>query len=170
MTVRPSPLPPGTLLARYAAAGAYTDCYVTELPGPVTQADFVHAFYTGAVFRIERLLIRWFLARPSTDAQVRQLAAGETDEFAAWRVEGRTSDELLLCDIAGRTRSWLMTAAEGEGTRLHFGSAVVPERDRVTGEARMGLPFKALLGFHRLYSRVLLGAARRRLLKPRGAG
>lgn len=167
MTIRTCPLPPGSLLARYAAAGAYTDCYAAELPRKVTQAEFVQAFYSGAVFRIERLLIRLFLSRPSTDEQVRQLAAGEASEFAAWRVEGRTPDELLLCDIAGRTRSWLMVSAHGAGTRLHFGSAVVPERDRATGEGRMGFVFQALLGFHKVYSRVLLGAARRRLMAQR---
>lgn len=166
MSIRTCPLPQGSLLSRYAA-GAYTDCYATELPTSVTQAEFVQAFCTGAAFRIERLLIRLFLGRPSTDAQVRRLAAGEADEFAAWRVEGRTADELLLCDIAGRTRSWLMAAPHGTGTRLHFGSAVVPTRDRATGAARMGFVFRALLGFHQLYSRVLLGAARRRLMRPR---
>lgn len=166
MSIRACPLPQASLLARYAAAGAYTDCYATDLPAPVTQAEFVQAFYSGAVFKLERLLIRLFLARPSTDAQVRQLAAGELHEFAAWRVEDRTPTELLLCDLAGRTRSWLMVSAHGPGTRLHFGSAVVPVRDRASGEARMGIVFKALLGFHKLYSRVLLAAARRRLLNP----
>lgn len=166
MSIHVCPLPPASLLARYAASGAYTDCYATDLPAAVTQAEFVQAFYTGAVFKLERALIRLFLARPSTDAQVRQLAAGEVHEFAAWRVEDRTPSELLLCDVAGRTRSWLMTSAHGPGTRLHFGSAVVPKRDRATGEARMGIAFRALLGFHQLYSRVLLGAARRRLMNP----
>ena len=57
-------------------------------------------------------------------------------------------------------------AAEAPGaTRLYFGSAVVPVRDRVSGQPRMGFVFQALLGFHKLYSRVLLGAARSRLAR-----
>ena len=49
------------------------------------------------------------------------------------------------------------------GTRLFFGSAVVPARDPSTDRTSLGFVFKALLGFHELYSRVLLGAARLRL-------
>ncbi|MEO8297833.1 MAG: hypothetical protein ABI574_08500 [Burkholderiales bacterium] len=164
-------LPLQALLARYANTGAYADCYVAEVGRAVSQAEFVEAFYTGAVFKIERWLLRLFLSKPCNDAQVRQLAAGQLDTFSAWRVEGRAADQLLLCDINGRTRSWLMVvplAGEtGAGTRLYFGSAVVPVMDRSTGQARMGWAFKALLGFHRLYSRVLLGSACARLVRRR---
>jgi hypothetical protein len=152
------------LLARYAGEGGYADCYTAVLERPVTHADFVEAFYTGGVFKIERLLLRWFLSKSSTDAQVKQLAAGEVDTFSAWRVEGRATNQLLMCDIQGRTRSWLMVApsAQGSSTQLYFGSAVVPVADRA-GKRRMGALFKALLGFHKLYSRILLGAACSRL-------
>jgi hypothetical protein len=49
------------------------------------------------------------------------------------------------------------------GSRLYFGSAVVPVGIG-SGKARLGFPFNALLGFHHLYSRILLGAARGRVL------
>lgn len=162
--VHPCPLPPGALLARYSAAtGAYADCYRADVARSVTQAHFVETFYTGGLFRVERLLLRLFLSRPSTDGEVRQLAAGEIPVFAAWRVEDRAPDQLLLCDITGRTRSWLMAAPSATGgTRLYFGSAVVPVRDLATGRPRMGAMFTLLLGFHRLYSRLLLGSARAR--------
>ncbi len=116
-------------------------------------------------FKVERFLLRVFISRPSTDLQARQLAAGELNEFAAWRVEARADDQLLLCAIDGRTRSWLMiSAAEESGrTRLYFGSAVVPVRNASTGKSEMGFVFKALLGFHKLCSRALLSAAARRL-------
>jgi hypothetical protein len=82
-------------------------------------------------------------------------------------VEDRAANQLLMCDLAGRTRSWLMVAPLQAGgassTRLYFGSAVVPVRDMASGQPRMGLLFKALLGFHKLYSRILLQAARSRL-------
>lgn len=161
------PLPDHALLARYTRGGGYADCYTTQVAWCVTHAQFVEAFYTGAVFKIERLLIRWFLSRPSTDVEVRQLAAGERSTFAAWRVEERTANQLLMCDIAGSTRSWLMVSpTEGsQGTRLFFGSAVVPMVHKPSGQRRMSFLFKALLGFHKVYSRVLLGSARSRLVR-----
>lgn len=166
-SIQPCTLPPSALLAKYALGGAYTDCYATELPGPVSHAQYVEAFYTGALFKLERRLLAWFLGKPSTDAQARELATGTAGQFSAWRVEERSADQLLMCDLGGRTRSWLMVApagrADAPATRLYFGSAVVPVVDRRSGQASMGLVFKALLGFHKLYSRALLSAARSRL-------
>ncbi|MEO8224524.1 MAG: hypothetical protein ABI661_06940 [Gammaproteobacteria bacterium] len=164
----PSPapaLPDGALLQKYRLAGAYTDCFVTDITTRATQAEYVEAFYTSPVFRIERWLLARFVARPSTDLEARELALGTRNSFAAWTVEARDANQLLLADFQGRTRSWLMsTHIPGEpGTRLYFGSAVVPAADRRTGEARMGLVFRLLLGFHKLYSRVLLSGAARRL-------
>ncbi len=169
--IRPCELPPGALIGKYLSGGAYADCYVTELAWPVSHADFVEAFYTTAVFKLERLMLAWLVARPCTDAQARQLAAGTLDSFAAWEVEGRCADQLLLADFKGRTRSWLMVAkAEAvgsHGTRLYFGSAVVPARHDGSGTNAPGLVFRALLGFHQVYSRVLLRAARAKLIRQR---
>jgi hypothetical protein len=166
-SIQPCPLPERALLAQYTARGAYTDCYVADLTGSVSHADYVEAFYTGALFKVERRLLAWFLGRPSTDAQVRELAAGTLDTFAAWKVEERSADQVLLREIGGRTRSWLMAVTVGSGssarTRLYFGSAVVPVTDTKTGTVRLGVAFKALLGFHKLYSRALLAAAAARL-------
>ncbi|MEO8313575.1 MAG: hypothetical protein ABI645_02170 [Pseudomonadota bacterium] len=166
--IRSCPLPPEALLARYSGAEGYADCYTTELQRAVSHAEFVEAFYTGGVFKIERLLLKLFLSKPSTDAQVRQLAAGELEHFSAWRVEARTTNQLLMCDVGGRTRSWLMVtpAANSPGTHLYFGSAVVPAKSRSEDNPSMGVLFSALLGFHKFYSRILLGSARSRLATP----
>ena len=165
------PLPDHALLRKYLESGAYTDCYVTEVAGQVSHAAYVEAFYTTAVFKVERQLLAWFVARPSTDAQAKELADGGSQSFAAWSVEARSTDQLLLCDFQGRTRSWLMTVPASRGgssvTRLYFGSAVAPIVDRRTGAAKMGFGFSALLGFHKLYSRVLLRAAVLRLGRVR---
>jgi hypothetical protein len=170
-SIRPCPLPPEALLARYVGAGAYTDCYATDLHGFVSHEEYVETFYTGTLFKIERLLLRLFLSKPSTDIQAKQLAAGEAANFAAWRVEDRTTNQLLMCDIGGRTRSWLMVSAASHGstptTRLYFGSAVVPTVSRAAGTQSMGFLFRALLGFHKIYSRALLGSARARLARLR---
>lgn len=165
----PCELPPVALLAKYLSGGAYTDCYCTDVAWPVSQAEFVEAFYSTAVFGIERRLLAWFVAKPSTIAQTRELAAGRLDQFAAWHVEGRNAHQLLLSDFLGRTRSWLMTAPIGPdgsaGTHLYFGSAVVPIVGRKSDKANLGFALRALLGFHKLYSRVLLRAARARLAR-----
>ena len=162
-SVQPTDLPPRSLLCGYADNGAFTDCYVTEVRGSVSQSDFIEAFYLGALMRFERRLIAWLLSKPSSNAHVRELATGQADHFAAWHVEGRTPTELLLQDQSGRTRSWLMTQAMPGATRLYFGSALLPRVDRKTGDKRMGPLFKPLLGFHALYSRLLLSAAGSRL-------
>lgn len=161
-------VPPGALLRKYQHSGAYADCYVTELARRVSHAEYVEAFYTTPIFRVERLLLSWFVARPSTDVEAGQLAAGALDSFAAWSVEARCANQLLLCDFRGRTRSWLMVASTEdntpEGTRLYFGSAVVPVVSTRSGRRTLGVAFRLLLGFHKLYSRVLLFAAKSRLL------
>ncbi len=160
-------LPADALLLSYREAGAYTDCYAADFAGPVSQADYVEAFYTTWVFKLERFLLAWFVSRPSTDQQASALASGEANSFAAWDVEGRTANQLLMCDLNGRTRSWLMSVTPAhvgtDGTRLYFGSAVVPTLDAKSGRKTMGWIFRALLGFHKLYSRVLLRAAVSRL-------
>ena len=166
--VQPKSLPTTALLTKYTNSGAYTDCFVTDIPRRVSHTEFVEAFYTGGLFKLERLLLRLFLSKPSTDLQARQLAAGELNEFAAWTVEAREDDQLLLCAIDGRTRSWLMVSTTNVlgGTRLYFGSALLPSRktgNASTGKPEMGFVFKALLSFHNFYSRALLSAAARRL-------
>jgi hypothetical protein len=168
--IRVGPLPPGALLGKYARLGAYTDCYSTEVPGIVSLGQYVEAFYTGRVFKVERLLLGLFLARPSTDAEARQLASGELGSFSAWHVEDRTADQLLMCPVGAQTRSWFMvTPGPGPSTRLCFGSAVLPASSQKSGPPRMGPVFRALLGFHKVYSRVLLGAARDRLVSAGSA-
>lgn len=157
-------LPGQALLDPYRLKGAYTDCYAVDLPRAVSHAAYVEAFYTTALFKVERQILAWLAARPSTDAQARQLAHGEADRFAAWNVEGRGADQLLLCDFLGRTRSWLMSAPAGSGTRLYFGSAFLAKGvNPKSGQREFGLAFHALTGFHRLYSRALLSAAANRL-------
>lgn len=171
MTVRSCELPDGALLRRYCRLGGHADCYATTVARAVSHEAFVAAFYTTWVFRLERAILGAVAASPSTDDEARALGAGTADTFAAWRVEARDADQLLMCDVLGRTRSWLMTEtiAGGGGTRLYFGSAVVPIVDLGTGRTRMGFSFRALLSFHHLYSQVLLRAAAARLMRPSGA-
>jgi hypothetical protein len=176
--IQPCEVPPNSLLRAYKDGAGFADCYVAEVPGAVTQAAFIEAFYTSPLFKIERTLLHYLASRPATDADAKQLAGGKASKFSAWRVEGQSASELLLADFTGRTRSWLMAAPvagpdQALKTRLYFGSAVVPrsgKAGRAAQEPRMGWVFHALLGFHRLYSRLLLRAASRRLAQAHIAG
>lgn len=142
------------------------DCFAVAVAQPVSLGDFVFAFYTSPVFRIERAILRILAGAPSTDAEARGVADGSGSSFAIWRVGQRTTTQLLMCDRFEKTRSWFQVAPmEGGGTLLRFGSAVASSRNRETGALSVGRGFRWLMGFHVLYSRVLLGAARRRATK-----
>jgi len=163
-TIQPAPIPPHALLHKYASLlAAYTDCYTTALPVPISFADYLFAFYTTPLFKLERLILGLSVRKPSTDAEARALANGLRASFAAWTVEARAEDQILMCDVSGRTRSWLLAVPEERGTRLYFGSAVVPVTNPRTSQASLGPIFNALLGFHKLYSISLLWAASLRL-------
>ncbi len=157
-------IPDSAFLEKYREAGAYTDCFFVDIQARVSHAQYVTAFYTTWVFKLERLILKWAISRPSTDAQAKLLAKGSLDTFAAWHVERRAENQLLLSDINNRTRSWLMSMSPGieGGTRLYFGSAIVLVKN-TRGEPTLGLVFKALLGFHKIYSKVLLHSAKSRL-------
>ena len=163
--IQPCELPPGALLRRYTETGAYTDCFRVDVPGDVTHAQYVEAFYTTWLFKLERFILAWLVKKPSTDAEARALARGERTKFAAWRVEERVGNQLVMRDFQGKTCSWLMVESLPASTRLYFGSGIAPRVDRVTGEKRMGRGFSLLLGFHKMYSRALLSAARSRLAR-----
>ena len=166
--IEKSDVPADALLDRYSVKRAYTDCYTTEVPGEIALAEFIYAFYTTFLFKLERFILKWTVSKPSTDADAKELADHARDTFAAWQVEARTQNEILMCDYLGRTRSWLRVApvrmAVGTRTRLYFGTAVVPGRDSNRGEPSLEFGFRALLfGFHQAYSVLLLYAARSRI-------
>jgi hypothetical protein len=164
--IQKSPLPAGALLNKFnAIAGAYTDCYFTEIPAQAAFAEYVFAFYTTPLFKLERLILKLLVRKPSTNEQARELAYGICDSFAAWTVEDRGENQLMMCDFVERTRSWLMVVPAENGTRLYFGSAVVPVQDRKTGKPSLGFLFRALLGFHKIYSVLLLYSAGLKLMR-----
>jgi hypothetical protein len=158
------PLPSFALLSRYAAPGGYADCYTTELPGDFSHAEYVAAFYTTWLFKLERLVLATLVFKPSTDEQAEQLGRGERNAFAAWTVEARAPDQLMVCDYQGKTRSWLMVERLDGVTRLYFGTGIVPVVGAPSGRPRLSSFFRALLPFHKRYARALLAAARSRLV------
>ena len=159
MRVQGCAVPADGLLQTYVGQGAtYTDCFEVMAPCAVTLPDFITAFYTTWLFRLERFVLSQVLRRRFTDDDVHALAQG-ADRFAAWRVELRDDTQILLCELSGHTRSYLAVSAKEDGeTRLIFGSAVVPARGKPLG--RIVAAFTPL---HRVYSKALLQLAMRKL-------
>lgn len=154
--------PDKALVMWYSEVGEYVDCFVIETGARVSLPQFVEAFYTSWLFKMERLVLT-LATPPSSDMQAAELAAGRRTSFAAWEVESRAVDQLLMRDFTGRTRSWFMVAPAAGGTRLYFGSAITATPDRPGKSATIGPIFRVLVGPHRLHSRALLAAASRRL-------
>ena len=167
------PLPEDALLKTYRGGrhpelwGDYGDCFSVPVSEAVSLSEFVYAFYTSPIFKLERLILRCLVNARSSDREARQLVDGTRDNFAAWRVGERTETQLLMCDRYERTRSWFrvtpVVAGAGSRTLLQFGSAIVARRRRQPGSVSMSLGFRLMLRFHRQYSRVLLRAAVRGL-------
>jgi hypothetical protein len=165
MLIEKCSTPPNSILNKYVnMPGAYTDSYLTEIPAQVSFSDYVLAFYTTPLFKVERLILKIVVRKPSTDQEARELADDTRSQFATWTVEDRSANQILMCDFAGNTRSWLMSIQTENGTRLYFGSAVVPQHRSKDGGPSLGFVFRVLLGFHKIYSVLLLSSARTRLL------
>ena len=164
--IQKSDPPQQAIIHKYTSMpGAYTDCFFAKLPAQISFPEYLFAFYTTPLFKLERLILTFTVRKPSTDAQAKDLIEGKRDSFAAWTVEAREENQILMCDFAGSTRSWLMAVPAENGTRLYFGSAVVPHRTSKDGKPSLGLFFQALLGFHKIYSVLLLYSAKRRLMR-----
>jgi hypothetical protein len=164
-TIQKSPAPSSALIQKYThIPHTYTDCYRTDLPYQISFPEYLLAFYTTPLFKLERLILL-LVRKPSTDEEARALADGKRASFAAWTVEARTENQILMCDFMSRTRSWLMAIPVEGGTRLYFGSAVVPEKNPRSEKLPLGLFFHALLGFHKIYSVLLLASARSKLMR-----
>lgn len=147
------PLPPGSLLAQHSGASDYTDCYTIDVPHMVSLAQFITAFYNSAAFRPERWVLH-LIGKGSGGEDVRALAAGEVQNFAAWSVEARSDNAILMRDFQQRTCSWLCVEELSGKTRLTFGSGVrKPE----------GVAVNMLMPFHRWYAKTLLKSAAARL-------
>ena len=162
--VTETPLPDGALLQEFVDRGEYTDCFVARAGGEVTFPMYVETFYTTRLFKLERLILKWLISRPSSDDEARQLSRNEIHAFAAWNEHNRSETQLVMMDFRQQTCSWFMLEPDESGSRLYFGSAVMRDEDESSGR-KMKWTYRALLGFHRLYSRALLQAAAKRLIR-----
>jgi len=143
----------------------HTDCFSLSIRKTISIEDYVEAFYTSWLFKVERVILGFVVAKPSTDTQASELSMGKREQFSAWNLEYRDESQVVLADFMGKTKSWLMIQNKGEAcTQLFFGSAVMP---RYNSDGSLGKPslfFRLMGGFHILYSRSLLWAASRNLI------
>lgn len=166
VSVKREALPADALLNDYCNKVNHTDCFVVRIDCAVDLPQYVAAFYTTWLFKTERLLLRWLASAPSTDAEAHSLAVAQTEDWAVWRVESRSERQLLMTDKSDRTRSWLMVGVTDQlgSTPLYFGSAVLAP----PGAKQISTGFRALMGFHSLYSVALLRAAAAKLRRQSG--
>ena len=160
MKVEQIAVPQASLLHRYVAQdGAYTDCFQVVIAKSATHSEFVQAFYTTWLFRLERCVLALALRRRISDEEVSALADDRSNRFAVWHVEARSENQMLLADNSGHTKSFLaLEALETGSVRLIFGSAVVTK-----GKQKLSRLVRATIWLHRLYSIGLLKAAALRL-------
>ena len=126
------------------------DCYATEVVGSVSHADFVEAFYTTAVFKLERLILR-VISRRSTDVEAGQLARGDLELVR--RLVGRSA---LFQSVAssGYHGSYALMADGCSYARqlsIHWDPPLVRFRCRIDAQRKdrsrrygSGFPFTAL--------------------------
>ncbi len=161
------PLPDTALLRRHAdRPGCLSDCFHASLPGAVSLADLVAAFYGSQAFRPEALILRLTTGQDTGADAVSAIAEGRSERFVMWQVEARTDTQLLMAVGRGPIRSWWMVAPQAEGrTGLYFGSAVLP---RPGAKPKVFAPVRVGHGLHKLYSRILLGSTVKKLRAPAG--
>ncbi|MEL6300043.1 MAG: hypothetical protein AAFV47_10685 [Pseudomonadota bacterium] len=162
LKIQKTALPTFSLLRAYETRG-YTDCYCVIVDDGISLERYLRVFFGTRLFAIERRILMYAAGKPSTQANIDALAAGTSEQFAAWSVERREDRQILLCDFTDKTRSWLMCEPRGGATCLYFGSAVVASGSGQRGRVLLPWYIRLTFPFHRLYSRLLLGAAVRKL-------
>ena len=79
LSVQACSLPDGALLGSRRQRGRlYRLLHDRHLQAQCRTAQYVTAFYTTWVFKLERLILKWAVSRPSTDTHA-ELARGGND-------------------------------------------------------------------------------------------
>jgi len=161
-------VPLDALSVGYLKEGAFVDCYYIDIPKEVTLEQYIQAFYTTFLFKVERSVLSLVTFTLAKDSEAVDLSLGKTERYSIWTVEKRKSDQILLCEFTENTRSWLsVKVIKVEGvitTRLYFGSVVIPKSVSENGEGNFGFIFHLLGKFHKVYSKSLLNAAYKKLI------
>ena len=171
MSLHSGSAPEGALIRRYTTnPGGYSDRFYVDIPADVTLSDYILAFFSTPIFRMERLILNLVPSGRSNEQCVLDLASGTGDKMAGWKTEKRDENQLLLAVGDGPIRTWLMVQGTQSSettptktTRLYFGSAVLPTSMTKDGHPKLAIVFKLFSGLHIFYSRLLLWWAARDL-------
>ncbi|NRB30287.1 MAG: hypothetical protein HRU27_06805 [Rhizobiaceae bacterium] len=159
--------PEGAFISQYSTTlGGYSDCYYIDIQKDVALSDYILAFFSTPIFRMERLILNLVPSGRSNEQCVLDLAAGTGDKIAGWKTEKRDDSQLLLAVGDGPIRTWLMVQGSPYSettTRLYFGSAVLPTGMTKEGHPKLAIVFRLFAGLHIFYSRLLLWWAARDL-------
>ena len=161
------PPPETSLLAQRRGEDWYRDAFRACVPGHVTLGTFVTEFFAGPAFLPERMALH-LIGRGAGAAEIAALAEGTATRFAAWEMEAREADQLLMHDFLDRTCCWLAVSHEGDASDLGAPHNAGEREQRFlwfgTGLRNPGGPFARWLKQpHRAYARWLLAGAARRL-------
>ena len=165
------PRPHGALVERYASRGDYVDCFAVDVSGAVSISELVDAFFGSRAFEPERRILR-ALGR-SSPIDSTGLTTGTQERPAAWTVEARSANQVLLCDFLSFTRCWLMVEVSPDDaarSRLYFGTAFARTRNPSAANFALRLVFSVLRPLHSAYAKILLNGAAARLRSRRAAG
>lgn len=167
-SIQTGPLPTDAFLHEVSSGPEiYADCFYADLSRTVTLPQYIRAFFDSAVFRMERVILTYFLSSPSSKADVQALACGTGTRLAAWQVTKRGETQILLSIPSGPVRTWLMVqdlGADAPRSRIYFGTALVPKTDE-SGAPQLSASYRHFTGLHRFYSKLLLSQALHRLGK-----
>ena len=163
--------PEGAFISQYSTThGGYSDCYYVDIQKDVALSDYILAFFSTPIFRMERLILNLVPSGRSNEQCVLDIASGTGDKMAGWKTEKRDENQLLLAVGDGPIRTWLMVQGKQSSettptktTRLYFGSAVLPTSMTKDGRPKLAIVFKLFSGLHIFYSRLLLWWAARDL-------
>ncbi|MTI09151.1 hypothetical protein [Curvivirga aplysinae] len=148
----------------HESPGHHADAFVGQIDGIVTLEDYILAFFDSPIFRIERSILSLFLLRRIKQSEIKELASGRSQQFALWKTKKRNEEELLLEVGDSQIRTWFHTEQEQSNkTKLYFGSAIVPDTTSKNAKEGIGFTFRFFMGFHKLYSRILLQSALKKL-------
>ncbi|WP_299348261.1 hypothetical protein [uncultured Shimia sp.] len=163
--IREREVPRASLLQQFVEMpGCHADAFAVPADAATELADYIRAMFDSPVFRAERMVLAAFGKKSSSAEEVAALAAGEGQTMALWSTLQRNGHELLLEVRRGAVRTWLMVEPRpGSDAHLWFGTAIVPEPAKGDAPPQIALGFRAFMGVHKLYSRVLLWAAVRGL-------
>lgn len=107
-TIYSGELPEGAMLKRYEHDRSYIECYYMDLPRAISIDEYVSAFYTTTLFKVERCILALVQAGARLMRAHRNLHSGwyPTLLFGALKIVRSTSFFCVMSSVARGHGSW----------------------------------------------------------------